>query len=226
MSILPKPLFSVRIQFYAHIFNTPRNWKRLIQEIKISRGKFRKATQIALRWLWRSWGLLRGDSSFYSALKFYLQQRGFAVWPLMELTEEEPHALSVQYHGLTESHNSSLLITSGARLVFAILNWQFLHLRKLTPPPLVSSWTCLVLTVHFCVDRVLHCAHFLINKDKNHPDHHRYWEKHPCEATHLLYLFLQGSFENYLILHIMFLLKKMPHFITENAGSPRRTLLS
>lgn len=159
MSILPKPLFSVRIKFSAHIFNTPRNWKRLIQEIKISRGKFKKATQIALRWLWRSWGLLRGDSSFYSALKLYLQQRGSAVWPLMELTEEEPHALSVQYHGLTESHNSSLLITSGARLVFAILNWQFLHLRKLTPPPLASSWTCLVLTVHFCVDRVLHCAH-------------------------------------------------------------------
>lgn len=119
MSILSEPLASARIQFSAHIFKTPRNYKREEKGRK-SQGpnKKKKATQIVLRWLWRSRGLRRREACFYCALEIHLHQGGSAVWPLMELAEEEPHAPSVLHDGFTESHDCSLLITTAAIPVF------------------------------------------------------------------------------------------------------------
>lgn len=103
--------------FCTHLQDTKKLQKGRTGK-EISRAKLKKATQIALRWLWRSRGLRRREACFYCALEIHLHQGGSAVWPLMELAEEEPHALSVLHHGFTESNDSFLLITTGAIPVF------------------------------------------------------------------------------------------------------------
>lgn len=70
----------------------------------------------------------------------------------MELAEEEPHALSVSHHHLTESYDYSVFINTGAKPIFPIHNWQFPHLRELTTPPPSSSQIPLVLPVCFSAD--------------------------------------------------------------------------
>lgn len=173
MSTLTERLVSVKFNF-LHI-------SARLKEEKLQKGKNRegnlqgqvKETSRISNLLWGRWGLHRRESCISCTWDRCFHKGGSAIWPLhlhhmvselwlMELAEEEPHALSVFHHHLTKSYDYSVFINTGAMPVFLIHNWQFLHLRELTTPPPSSSQIPLVVPGRFSADWALQNACLLL----------------------------------------------------------------
>lgn len=118
LSVLVEHLVSVRIQFSAPIFKTPKKKKyKWVKQDRNLQGqikkKIKKARQLALGWPW-SCRRQRREACVSCAFEIYLHHSGCVFWVRMALPQEEPHAPSVFCNGFTESNDSSLLLTTGA----------------------------------------------------------------------------------------------------------------